>query len=91
MVARTSQHVGTSQNMHSENPMNNQGRDTQIAGTPRHSRKETSTPKPSQGAELKDYVGSHAALLILQIHPHISSSNLEIVLAKEPLVPFLGQ
>ncbi|MCJ1232217.1 hypothetical protein MMC14_000166 [Varicellaria rhodocarpa] len=55
MVARTSQHVGTSQNMHSENPMNNQGRDTQIAGTPRHSRKETSTPKPSQGAELKDY------------------------------------
>ena len=92
MVARASQHVGTSQNMHSENPMINQGRDTQIAGAPRHPRKETSTPKPSQDAELKDYVCHPTALCILQTHPHMFlSSNLETALVKEPLVPSLGQ
>ena len=58
MVTRTSQHLGASENMRSESAKDNQGRDTQVAGTPRHSRKETSTPKPSQDAELKDYVGS---------------------------------
>ena len=56
MVSRTPQHVDmVSARRQGTEPSGGQ-KDGKAVGTPRHPKKESSTPKPAQDAELKDYV-----------------------------------
>ena len=57
MVARTTQPTDAMPNGRSGNGAQGSGKEAQAIGTPRHPKKESSTPKPAQDAELKDYVG----------------------------------
>ena len=56
MVARNTQPTDAVPNGRSGNGAQGSGKEGQANGTPRHPKKEPSTPKPAQDAELKDYV-----------------------------------
>ena len=60
-------------------------KEAQNAATPRKPRKESSVPRPSQDAELRDYVRSSCECSDFLRHLLTTCSNWETVLGKEPL------
>jgi hypothetical protein len=87
MVSRTTQNGDTNGTRRQTNGTAGQTKEGKSAGTPRQSKKESSTPKPAQDAELKDYV---CFLEMVHNKAHNEFSNLGTASERGPLDLSLG-